>query len=54
MTINPTLDVFDRARHSLNLNVQLGDALLAVEPFITLRKGEADKTALVIIHGHDN
>ena len=61
MTINPTVagvftsaeDVFDRARHSINLNVQLGDALQAVEPFITPQKVEADKTAPVIINVHD-
>ena len=61
MTINPTVagvftsaeDAFDRARHSINLNVQLGDALQAVEPFITPHKVEADKTAPVIINVHD-
>lgn len=61
MTINPTVagvfssaeDAFDRTRHRLNLNVQLGDTLQAVEPLITPQKVEADKTAPVIVSVQD-
>ena len=61
LTISPTVagvfvnaqDSFDRERHSINLNVQLSDALQAAEAFITPQKVEPDKTAPVINHVYD-
>ena len=61
LTISPTVagvfineeDTFDRERHSVNLNVQLSDALQAAEAFITPQKIEADKTAPVITQVYD-
>lgn len=61
LTISPTVagvftdeeDTFDRERHSINLNVQLSDALQAAEAFITPQKIGADKSAPIITQVYD-